>query len=201
MFIIIYCDYKHIKLQYLNTAGYCVMHISNLSFVSQWWLLFTLINALETVVRPALSSVVYQHRQCILINILCLRCVQMHSKFMLTLSALSVLASRHHHHSHHLRLESSHYWLTWETLNMQNWSFRQLRQSISPFVRDNIFIIPNLTKSEAYAAYELRCQHREAVNCRSVSATLPGVANSELNTTLLPFQPTTPFQPAIGRPS
>jgi len=52
------------------------------------------------------------HSDKINISLLCLRRVQMNAKFMLTSSALSVMARRHHHHRHQLRVESSHYWLT-----------------------------------------------------------------------------------------
>jgi len=73
----------------------------------------------------------------------------------------------------------------------------QLRQSISPFVRDNIFINPNLIKAEAQAAYELRCGHRETVNRLSVAAALPAVANSELNSTV----PTSSLQSSVPNDS
>jgi len=83
-------------------------------------------------------------------------------------------------------------------------SARQLRQSVSPFVRDNIFINPNLTQAEAHTAYELRCRRwtsRGSQPSLSIAATLPAVSNAELNATVPAFKPTKPYQPAIDRPS
>jgi hypothetical protein len=48
-------------------------------------------------------------------------------------------------------------------------SARQLRQSVVPVIRDNVFINANLTRAEASAAYELRCRRRDSVARRTVS--------------------------------
>ena len=60
-------------------------------------------------------------------------------------------------------------------------SARQLRQSTVPFIRDNIFINPNLTKAEASAAYELRCRQRELASQRSAFNHQPGSSANQLS--------------------
>lgn len=56
---------------------------------------------------------------------------------------------------------------------------RHLRHSTTPFVRDNVYINPNLTKAEASAAYELRCRRREGA-ARRTAADVP-VAGYSVN--------------------
>jgi len=46
-------------------------------------------------------------------------------------------------------------------------SAKILRKSDSPVVKDNIYINPDLTKAHATAAYQLRCQRREAHAART----------------------------------
>jgi hypothetical protein len=72
-------------------------------------------------------------------------------------------------------------------------SARKLRRSTVPFVCENVYINPNLTKAEADAAYELRCRRREAnsaptesVNLHANPATNP---NSKLSADSPVFQP------------
>jgi len=46
-------------------------------------------------------------------------------------------------------------------------SAKLLRQSTDPVVRKSVYINPNLTKAEATAAYEIRCQRRQATQRRA----------------------------------
>jgi len=38
---------------------------------------------------------------------------------------------------------------------------KRLQDSADPYVRNNVFINPNMTRAEAQAAYEARCHRRE----------------------------------------
>jgi len=66
---------------------------------------------------------------------------------------------------------------------IDSWNAERLRNSIDIAVRDNVFINRHLTSAQARAAYDIRCQRRQAAQQRS--SRQPPVSSSS---TVLPLE-------------